>query len=128
MLEIKNITFTVDDDGEEKKIIRDLSLKIDNGKFVVITGPNGSGKSIFAEQIVAQTEGRRFYIATMKPQTQDNFNELGYGWELMSETPYSVDGYNYYTYVYQSKLQPGNTTSALFEEVVFVDASEGALS
>ncbi len=52
-------------------------------------------------------------------QTQDNFNELGYGWELMSETPYSVDGYNYYTYVYQSKLQPGNTTSALFEEVVF---------
>ena len=44
--------------------------------FVLVSGPNGSGKSIFAEQIVAQTEGRRFYIATMKPQTQDNFNRI----------------------------------------------------
>ena len=52
MLEIKNITFTVDDDGEEKKIIRDLSLTIDNGKFVVITGPNGSGKSTLARIIM----------------------------------------------------------------------------
>lgn len=52
MLEIKNITFTVDDDGEEKKIIRDLSLTIENGKFVVITGPNGSGKSTLARIIM----------------------------------------------------------------------------
>ena len=52
MLEIKNITFTVDDEGEEKKIIRDLSLTIENGKFVVITGPNGSGKSTLARIIM----------------------------------------------------------------------------
>lgn len=52
MLEIKNLTFTVSDDGAQKQIIRDLSLKIDNGKFVVITGPNGSGKSTLARIIM----------------------------------------------------------------------------
>lgn len=48
-----------------------------------------------------------------------NLNELGLGWELLSATPYSVDGYNYYTYVYQSKLTPNSETSALFETVVY---------
>ena len=52
MLELKNISFTVDDDGVKKQIIRDLSLKIENGRFVVITGPNGSGKSTLARIIM----------------------------------------------------------------------------
>ncbi|SEQ02018.1 Fe-S cluster assembly ATP-binding protein [Lachnospiraceae bacterium RM5] len=50
MLEIKNVTFEVDD--EKRKIIDDLSLTIDDGKFVVITGPNGGGKSTLAKLIM----------------------------------------------------------------------------
>lgn len=52
MLELKNIAFAVDDNGAQKQIIRELNLKIENGKFVVITGPNGSGKSTLARIIM----------------------------------------------------------------------------
>ena len=51
MLELKNISFTADNDGTEKEIIRDLSLTIDDNKFTVITGPNGGGKSTLAKII-----------------------------------------------------------------------------
>ncbi len=64
MLELKNITFTVDDNGGEKRIIRDLNLKIDNSRFVVITGPNGSGKSTLARIIMgieAPTSGKIYF-------------------------------------------------------------------
>ena len=47
MLELKNISFTVEDNTE---IIKDISLKIDNG-FTAITGPNGGGKSTLAKII-----------------------------------------------------------------------------
>ncbi len=61
MLELKNISFNVQDEKKEKEIIRSLNLKIDDGKFVVVTGPNGGGKSTMAKLIAGietPTEGR----------------------------------------------------------------------
>ncbi len=52
MLEIKDLSFAVTEEEREKEIIHDLSLTIENGKFVVITGPNGSGKSTLARLIM----------------------------------------------------------------------------
>ena len=52
MLEIKNLSFSVEEDGVRKDIIKDLSAKVEDGKFVVITGPNGSGKSTLARLIM----------------------------------------------------------------------------
>ncbi|MCR5354729.1 MAG: ATP-binding cassette domain-containing protein [Lachnospiraceae bacterium] len=53
MLEIKNLTYKVDDENDTtKEIIDDLNLTIDDGKFVVITGPNGGGKSTLAKLIM----------------------------------------------------------------------------
>ena len=52
MLEIRNLSFAVEEDGKQKEILHDLNLAIDNGKFVVITGPNGSGKSTLARLIM----------------------------------------------------------------------------
>ena len=48
MLELKNICFTRDG----RKILDNVSLKIDDDKFIVITGPNGSGKSTLAKIIM----------------------------------------------------------------------------
>jgi len=61
MLELKNISYTVEG---EKEILTDISLKIDNLKFIVITGPNGSGKSTLAKiiaGIVKPTSGKIFF-------------------------------------------------------------------
>lgn len=52
MLEIKDLVFDVPAEKGTKEIIRNLNLKIDDGKFVVITGPNGGGKSTLAKLIM----------------------------------------------------------------------------
>ena len=53
MLELKNICFEViDENGNNKKIIDDVSLTLDENKFYVITGPNGGGKSTLAKIIM----------------------------------------------------------------------------
>ncbi|MBP5362120.1 MAG: ATP-binding cassette domain-containing protein [Ruminococcus sp.] len=51
MLELKNISFNIDDGDGKTEIIRDISLTIPDNKFVVITGPNGGGKSTLARLI-----------------------------------------------------------------------------
>lgn len=56
MLEIKNLSFSVEDTnrGTDGKldILNDISLTVNDGKFIVITGPNGSGKSTLAKVIM----------------------------------------------------------------------------
>ena len=52
MLELKNISFEVSSENEKQiDIIRDLSVTVKEGTFVVITGPNGGGKSTMARLI-----------------------------------------------------------------------------
>lgn len=51
MLEIKNLTFGVEENGNPKEIIKGININVDEGKFIVITGPNGSGKSTLAKLI-----------------------------------------------------------------------------
>ena len=51
MLTLENVSFDVRDEKGEKDIIKNLSLTIDDNKFVVITGPNGGGKSTLAKLI-----------------------------------------------------------------------------
>ena len=48
MLELKNISFNVADEKGEKDIITDVSLTLEDGKFLVITGPTGGGKTSLA--------------------------------------------------------------------------------
>ena len=56
MLELKNISYEVDDDNDNKEILKNVNLTIDehfvpDGKMTVITGPNGGGKSTLARII-----------------------------------------------------------------------------
>lgn len=51
MLELKNISFSAqNEDNEKKDILKNISLKIDE-RFVAVTGPNGGGKSTLAKVI-----------------------------------------------------------------------------
>ena len=65
--------------------------------LVLISGSNNSGKSIYAEQLIAKTVGKRYYIATMRPCTEDNYRRIekhraqrqGLGFDTL-ECPYQV--------------------------------------
>ena len=61
MLELKNISYEVEQETVQKDIIKDISLRVDEHKFIVITGPNGGGKSTLAKLIAGiekPTEGQ----------------------------------------------------------------------
>ncbi len=67
MLELKDLTFAVKENGGEKVIIDNLNYSIEDNKFTVITGPNGSGKSTLAKLIAGiekPTSGRIIYNGT----------------------------------------------------------------
>ncbi len=60
MLELKNISFSTENEDGVKEILKDISLKIEDG-FVAITGPNGGGKSTLAKiiaGIITPTSGQ----------------------------------------------------------------------
>lgn len=56
MLELNNISFKVEENGENRTIIDDLSISFEEGGFYVITGPNGGGKSTLAKLIMGISE------------------------------------------------------------------------
>lgn len=61
MLELENIGFSVRENGKTKTILKNINLKIEDDKFLVVTGPNGSGKSTLAKIIMGinkPTSGR----------------------------------------------------------------------
>ena len=60
MLELQHLTVTVPAEGGTTDILKDVSLTVEDRKFVVITGPNGGGKTTLAKVImglVAPTQG-----------------------------------------------------------------------
>lgn len=50
MLELRNVSYDVDQDGTNKGILKNINLCIDD-TFTAITGPNGGGKSTLAKVI-----------------------------------------------------------------------------
>lgn len=63
MLELKNVSYTVDDECGEKHILKDVNLTLDE-RFVAFTGPNGGGKSTLAKIIagILQPTSGRIYL------------------------------------------------------------------
>ena len=60
MLELKNVSYTVESENGKKQILKNINLTLDE-HFVAFTGPNGGGKSTLAKIIAGiyqPTEGR----------------------------------------------------------------------
>ena len=61
MLELQNVSFQVEEESSQKEILKNVTLKIEDDRFIAITGPNGGGKSTLARVIAGiekPTEGR----------------------------------------------------------------------
>ena len=52
MLTLKNLSLTAADAQGRADIVKNVSLDVEDGKFLVITGPNGGGKSTLAKLIM----------------------------------------------------------------------------
>ena len=52
MLELKHLAYSVDGEGANLDILKDVSLTVADGTFLVITGPNGGGKTTLARTIM----------------------------------------------------------------------------
>ena len=64
MLELRDVSYRVEEGTEEKDILEHVSFVLEDNKFIAITGPNGGGKSTLARIIAGitkPTEGKIFY-------------------------------------------------------------------
>ena len=52
MLELKGLSYQVEDTGAALDILQNIDLTIEDNKLVVITGPNGGGKTTLAKAIM----------------------------------------------------------------------------
>lgn len=64
MLELKNITYKVNEQGQEKYILDNISCTFEDNCLIAITGHNGSGKSTLTKiimGIIEPTSGQIFF-------------------------------------------------------------------
>ena len=59
MLTLKNLSLTAADAQGRADIVKNVSLDVEDGKFLVITGPNGGGKTTLAKLIMGPRRADR---------------------------------------------------------------------
>lgn len=52
MLDVRNLTYEVMENGEKITIVKDINFTVGDGEMLVITGPNGGGKSTVAKLLM----------------------------------------------------------------------------
>ena len=82
MLELRDICFTIEKDGQEVNLLDKISLKIPSGHFMAVIGPSGCGKSTLMKIIgglILETEGEVWWKgADLSDNGEMLPNELGY--------------------------------------------------
>ena len=56
MLELKDICFTIQKDGEDVNLIDNVSIEVPRGHFMAIVGPSGCGKTTLLKTIAGLNE------------------------------------------------------------------------
>ncbi|WP_271629374.1 metal ABC transporter ATP-binding protein [Caldicellulosiruptor sp. DIB 104C] len=85
MIELIDVNFYID----QKRILKDINLKIQKGEFVAIVGPNGSGKSTLLNiisGIYTPTSGKRLIFGKQNLTPQDK--------QKISFVPQKVTNFN----------------------------------
>ena len=74
MLTLKNLSLTAADAQGRADIVKNVSLDVEDGKFLVITGPNGGGKTtpanIFLRNLIALSFSSFMIHCARYPATQ----------------------------------------------------------
>ena len=70
MLELKGLSYQVEDNGVKTEILRGIDLTIEDNKFVVITGPNGGGKTTLAKTIMGLAKSTAFFHSSSYLRSQ----------------------------------------------------------
>ena len=65
-----------DDSGLNKEIIKDINLKFDDGRLIVVTGPNGGGKTTLAKLIAGVVMPKSGKIFLSEGETERDITEL----------------------------------------------------
>lgn len=52
MLDVRNLSYEVFENGEKVTIVKDINFTVTDGEMLVITGPNGGGKSTVAKLLM----------------------------------------------------------------------------
>ena len=87
MLELRHVSYDVDENDSNKEILKDISLTVDSRRFVAVTGPNGGGKSTLAKIIAGiyiPTEGEILFNGqniTHMGITERAKNGIGYAFQ-----------------------------------------------
>ncbi|PJA55145.1 ABC transporter ATP-binding protein, partial [Candidatus Roizmanbacteria bacterium CG_4_9_14_3_um_filter_33_18] len=92
MLELKNLSINVSD----KKIIRNLNLKLEKNKVYVLMGPNGCGKSTLALTLMGhplyKIKSGTIYFDNKNITKSESDKRAGAGIFLSFQSPLSLSG------------------------------------
>lgn len=64
MLKLDNVCYSIEENGKQKYILKNINLTINDGEMIVITGHNGSGKSTLMKiimGIIPVTSGKIYF-------------------------------------------------------------------
>lgn len=82
MLELREITYTIEKDGEDIDLLHKVSLKVPAGHFMAVVGPSGCGKTTLMKIIAGlllETEGEVWWQGKNLADDGDMHpNQLGY--------------------------------------------------
>lgn len=87
MLELIDVSLSLEDDNKEIQILNNINLKLDKKKIYVMTGPNGGGKSSIAKVIMGiypSTAGKILLDSvdiTQKSITERAKSGIGYAFQ-----------------------------------------------
>ncbi len=82
MLELRDITYTIEKDGEDLDLLHKISLKVPEGHFMAVVGPSGCGKTTLMKIVTGlllETEGEVWWQGeNLAEDGEMTPNQLGY--------------------------------------------------